>query len=70
MLVSGRVNSHYFHIKGDKLINLFFVGVYSAIKRIPVIQGGMSFITQYKELIDPGTYVKRTYKGHNWKEPR
>ena len=36
----GSINSHYFHIIGDKLINPM-VGVYIPIIRIP-IKGGMT----------------------------
>ena len=38
--VPGSINSHYFHIIGDKLINPI-VGVYIPIIRIP-IKGGMT----------------------------
>ena len=38
--VRSGLNSHYFHIIGDKLINPI-VGVYIPIIRIPVIKGGI-----------------------------
>ena len=50
----GSINSHYFHVIGDKLINPI-VGVYIPIIRIPVIKGWMT-IPQYRELIDPGSH--------------
>ncbi len=47
------LNSHYFHIIGDKLINLI-IGVYMPIIRIP-IKGGMT-IPNIRSF-DCGTYA-------------
>ena len=47
----GSINSHYFHIIGDKLIKPI-VGVYIPIIRIPYSR--LDDHPQYKELIDPG----------------
>ena len=49
----GSINSHYFHVIGDKLINTI-VGVYIPIVRIP-IKGGMT-IPNIRSL-DPGTHL-------------
>ena len=49
----GSINSHYFHIIGDKLINPI-VGVYIPIIRIP-IKGGMTIPNIVT--FDHGTYI-------------
>ena len=51
--VPGSINSHYFHIIGDKLINPI-VGVYIPIIRIP-IKGGMTIPNI--ATFDRGTYI-------------
>ena len=48
------LNSHYFHIIGDKLINPIPQGFYIPIIRIPYLKVGWVY-PQHKELIDPGT---------------
>ena len=50
------LNSHYFHIVGDKLINPI-VGVYIPIIRIP-IKGGMT-------IPNIATFDHGTYRGYN-----
>ena len=54
--VPGSINTHYFHIIGDKLINPI-VGVYILpIRRIPSLKVGGLPSPRTKEWIDHGTY--------------